>query len=210
MNEIEATASLNVPRETLERLEAFVAFLRTENEQQNLVSKTSLEEVWNRHILDSAQLVRFAPDNTGTWLDLGTGAGFPGLIVPLLTPAAVTLVESRKLRVDFLTRAAAMLGVAERTTILCSKVEKVPNARFDIISARAFAPLGRLLELTERFAAPETRWVLPKGKNAKTELEAAESLWQGEFRLEPSLTDAEAQIIVAERVRRRPRGTARR
>jgi 16S rRNA (guanine527-N7)-methyltransferase len=112
--------------------------------------------------------------------------------------------------VDFLQRAAELLGIADRTNILCSRVENVPPAHFDVISARAFAPLDRLLTLGQRFAAPETRWVLPKGRNAKTELEGAESLWQGKFRFEPSLTDAEAQIIVAEQVRRKPGGKCRR
>jgi 16S rRNA (guanine527-N7)-methyltransferase len=116
------------------------------------------------------------------------------------------MVENRRLRVDFLLRACEILGIAGRTNVLCSRIENVPADQFDVISARAFAPLDRLLALAERFAAPETRWILPKGRNAKSELEAAESLWQGEFRLEPSVTDAEAQIIVAEQVRRRPRG----
>jgi len=210
MDEEEAKEYLDVPRETLERLDAFVALLRSDSERQNLVSKASLEEVWTRHIADSAQLVQLAPEGARTWLDLGTGAGFPGLIVALLTSGKTTLVESRKLRVNFLQRAAELLGIADRTNILCSRVENVPPAHFDVISARAFAPLDRLLTLGQRFAAPETRWVLPKGRNAKTELEAAESLWQGKFRLEPSLTDAEAQIIVAEQVRRKPGGKGRR
>jgi 16S rRNA (guanine527-N7)-methyltransferase len=209
MTEEEAKAYLNVPRETLERLEAFVALLRSENGRQNLVSRTSLEDVWTRHIADSAQLIKLAPEDAGSWLDLGTGAGFPGLIVAVLTSAKVTLVESRKLRVDFLRQAAELLGIADRTSILCSRVENVPTAPFDVISARAFAPLDRLLRLGERLAASETRWILPKGRNAKTELEAAESLWQGEFRLEPSLTEADAHIIVAEQVRRKPGGKGR-
>ena len=76
----------------------------------------------------------------------------------------------------------------------------------DVISARAFAPLPKLLALAERFSTPETVWILPKGRNAKSELEAARSSWQGDFRLEPSLTDADAGIVVASRVRRKPRG----
>ncbi|MDP8914029.1 MAG: 16S rRNA (guanine(527)-N(7))-methyltransferase RsmG [Pseudomonadota bacterium] len=205
MTEEEARIALDVSRETLELLDRFVALLREENERQNLVSRSSLDQVWCRHILDSAQLVRFAHSDARTWLDLGSGPGFPGLVVALLRPHPVTLVESRKLRADFLHRASALLGVEERTTIRCARVEALPSEAFDVISARAFAPLGKLLALAERFAAPETLWVLPKGRNAKSELEAAESLWQGEFRLEPSLTDAEAQIIVARQVRRKKR-----
>jgi 16S rRNA (guanine527-N7)-methyltransferase len=210
MNEADAKAWLNVPRETLDRLEAFVELVRAENERQNLVSRTSLDQVWSRHIIDSAQLVRFAPSADAPWLDLGTGAGFPGLIAALLRSGPVTLVESRKLRGEFLVRAGNALGLGERVEIVCSKVEAMDPRQFGVISARAFAPLGRLFELGERFAAPTTRWVLPKGRNAKSELEAVESLWQGEFRLEPSVTDPDAQIIVAEQVRRRERGKRRR
>jgi 16S rRNA (guanine527-N7)-methyltransferase len=210
MNEAEARAWLDVPRETSDRLGSFIGLLAGENERQNLVSRASLEKVWSRHIVDSAQLIRFAPSPDASWLDLGTGAGFPGLIVALLHPGPVTLVESRRLRVDFLLRACEALGLGGRVDILCSKVEALQPRQFGVISARAFAPLGRLFELGERFAAPTTRWVLPKGRNAKSELEAVESLWQGEFRLEPSVTDPDAQIIVAEQVRRRERGKRRR
>jgi 16S rRNA (guanine527-N7)-methyltransferase len=209
MDEAQARALIDVPRETLERLEAFVALLRAENERQNLVSRASLEAVWSRHILDSVQLLRLAPAS-GSWIDLGTGAGFPGLVAALLREGPVTLVEARKLRIEFLMQAREILGLDERVEILCSKVEALEARPFDVISARAFAPLDRLLDLGQRFAAATTRWVLPKGKNAKSELAAAEALWQGVFRLEPSLTDPDAQIIVAEQVRRRERGKQRR
>jgi 16S rRNA (guanine527-N7)-methyltransferase len=206
MDEEEARRRLDVPRETIGRLEAFVQLLREENARQNLVSRASLDRVWERHILDSAQLVRFAPPNAATWLDLGTGAGFPGLLVPLFHSATAVLVESRRLRADFLRTAASLLGIAERTEIVCSRLEAVPERPFDVITARAFAPLPKLLALAERFSTSGTVWILPKGRNAKSELEAARSSWQGDFRLEPSLTDAEAQIVVATRVRRKPRG----
>jgi 16S rRNA (guanine527-N7)-methyltransferase len=206
MDEADARAQLDVPRETMERLDAFAALLRAENERQNLVSKASLDGLWERHILDSAQLTRFAPPNARSWLDLGTGAGFPGLMVPLFHSAETMLVESRRLRAEWLRTAASTLGIAQRVEILCAKLEAIPARPFDVISARAFAPLPRLLALAERFSTPETIWILPKGRNAKSELDAARCSWQGDFRLEPSLTDAEAQIVVATRVRRKPRG----
>jgi 16S rRNA (guanine527-N7)-methyltransferase len=206
MDEAEVAMQLDVPRETLERLKAFAQLLRCESERQNLVSKASLDSLWDRHILDSVQLVQFAPQSARTWLDLGTGAGFPGLLVPLFHPAHVVLVESRRLRAEFLRVAACTLGVEERVEILCSRLENLPAREFDVISARAFAPLPKLLALAERFSTPETLWILPKGRNAKSELEAARSSWQGDFRLEPSLTDAEAGIVVATRVRHKPRG----
>jgi len=206
MTEDEARGALDVPRGTLERLEAFTALLRSENERQNLVSRASLGQLWSRHILDSAQLLRFVPVDAGSWLDLGTGAGFPGLIVALLHPARVTMVEARRLRVDFLARAANVLGVSDKVEIVCGKAETVPAQPFEVISARAFAPLDKLLALGSRFATTETIWVLPKGRNAKTELEAARASWQGDFRLEQSLTDADAGILVATGVQRKAKG----
>jgi 16S rRNA (guanine527-N7)-methyltransferase len=199
-------ATFNVPRETVERLDRFVELLRRENEIQNLVSRSSLDEVWNRHIADSAQLLLHAPGRPDRWIDLGSGAGFPGLIVASLYPGSVTLVEQRTKRVDFLRKAASLLELPERTSIVQSRVETLESPPFDVISARAFAPLEPLLALGERFATTKTRWVLPKGKNAKSELAAAESSWQGVFRLEPSLTDADSSIVVAEGVRRRAKG----
>jgi 16S rRNA (guanine527-N7)-methyltransferase len=206
MDEEAAKAALNVPRGTMERLKAFVALLREENERQNLVSRATLEQVWARHIFDSAQLLRFAP-NVSTWLDLGSGAGFPGLVVAALRPeATTTLVESRKLRVDFLMRAAEVLGISERVQIVPARLDTMPERPFDVISARAFAPLPKLLSAAERFSTPETLWILPKGRNAKSELDAARASWQGDFHLEASLTDSDAMIIVATGVRRIVRG----
>ena len=96
------TDELGVPRETMARLDRFVAFLTSENERQNLVSRGTLEAVWVRHIVDSAQLLRFAQSPEAGWLDLGTGAGFPGLIVAALHNGPVVMVEERAKRVEFL------------------------------------------------------------------------------------------------------------
>jgi 16S rRNA (guanine527-N7)-methyltransferase len=190
----------DVPRETMARLDAFAALLRVENERQNLVSKASLDRIWLRHIADSAQLVAFAPSPAASWLDLGSGAGFPGLIVAALHPGPVTLVEERRLRADFLRRAAELLAV--RVDIVQSRLERMPPRPFEVIGARAFAPLPRLLTLATGFSTTNSVWILPKGRNAATELEALAPSWQGEFRLEPSVTDPDARIIVATGVRR--------
>jgi 16S rRNA (guanine527-N7)-methyltransferase len=194
--------TFDVPRETMARLDGFVEMLRRENSQQNLVSRSSLAALWVRHIADSAQLLRFAPFGSASWIDLGTGAGFPGLIVAALHGGPVVLVEERRLRVEFLRAASRLLGLSNVEVHGC-KAERVPRRSFDVISARAFAPLPRLLDLGTRFSTDNTRWILPKGRAAQSELEAVESSWQGGFRLEPSLTDAAAAIIVAEGVKRK-------
>jgi 16S rRNA (guanine527-N7)-methyltransferase len=209
MTEEEARAALDVSRETLGRLDAFADLLRDESARQNLVSRASLEHLWERHILDSAQLLRFAPAGATSWLDLGTGAGFPGLVVALLHPARVRLVEARRLRADFLGWAAEILGIRHKVEIVHGKAEKAardPAHPFDVISARAFAPLDKLFALGSPFSSQGTTWILPKGRQAKTELEAARASWQGDFRLEQSLTDPEAGIIVGRGVHRRAKG----
>ena len=193
----------DVPRETMDRLDAFAALIREENEHQNLVSKASLNHLWARHIADSAQLLVHVPSPSISWIDLGSGPGFPGLVIAALHSGPVTLVEERRLRVDFLHRAAAVLGVD--VEILGMKAERVPRRAFDVISARAFAPLPRLLELATGFSTAKSLWVLPKGRNAQSELDALDSSWQGAFRLEQSVTDPEARIIVATGVTRRKR-----
>ena len=199
-------ARFDVPRETMAKLDALAALVSEENQVQNLVAAATLPHIWQRHIADSAQLLLHAPA-AGSWADLGTGAGFPGLVIAALRPGTVTLIESRRLRTDFLARAAAALGID--VEILAMRVERVEKRRFDIISARAFAPLPDLLAAGLPLSSPETVWILPKGRSAKTELEALESSWQGEYRVEASLTDPEAGIIVAGRVRRERRGKKR-
>ena len=193
--------TFRVPRETMRRLDAFTDLLRDENQRQNLVSKASLDDVWLRHIADSAQLLVFAPSPTASWVDLGSGAGFPGLVVAALHKGPVMLVEERRLRADFLRRAATVLGV--EVEIAAAKAERMGPRPFEVISARAFAPLARLLELGTGFSTKNSLWVLPKGRNAAQELEALDPSWQGEYRLEPSLTDAQARIIVARGVYRK-------
>ncbi len=190
----------SVSRETMAKLDLFAELIRRANEQQNLVSATSLDQIWRRHLLDSAQLLRFVSRSDSSWVDLGSGAGLPGLVIALLHPGPVTLVEERRLRIDFLCETAQLLGV--NVEILGAKAERLEPRSFDVISARAFAPLGRLLDLASPFSTAKSLWVLPKGRNAQSELEALGSSWQGEFRLEESLTDVDARIIVAQGVRR--------
>lgn len=179
-----------------ERLDALAHLLAEENTRQNLVSAASLDEVWRRHIADSAQLLALVPRETSSpWLDLGTGAGFPGLVIAALRPeCAVLMVESRARRIEWLERARIALGL-DRAQVIGARLELVPSQPVRVISARAFAPLPRLLELSARFSTADTIWLLPKGRSAPQELQEL-SGWQHTFHVEPSLTDAEAGVIV--------------
>lgn len=195
----------DVSRETWAKLERYAANLIAGNDAQNLISATSVDDIWRRHIIDSLQLTRFAPSH-GNWLDLGSGPGLPGLVTAAATETCTTLVESRTKRVEFLRSQVIALGL-KRITIHGGRLETLPSRQFATISARAFAPLTRLLPLAARFSDPETVWIMPKGRSAAEELASVRDAWQGDFRIEPSLTDPAGGIIVASNIR--PRTKAR-
>ncbi len=196
---------IDVSRETQGLLDRYVALLLDENERQNLIGQSTVDEVWERHIADSAQLIRFAPRPDSSWLDIGSGAGLPGIVIAIMTKGPVTLVEPRKLRANFLQRVADTVGLGDRITVHAAKVERIAG-RFDVITARAVAPLEALLRISQHLSTDKTIWVLPKGKSAQSELDEVRRTWQGGFRLEPSVTSGEAAILVAAGVRRKGRG----
>lgn len=187
------------------RLERLAAMLITENDRQNLVSSASLIDVWQRHIADSAQLLNFVPRETcSPWLDLGTGAGFPGLVIAALRPeCTVIMVESRTLRSDWLERASTELAL-HNAVIARVPVERVETQPMGVISARAFAQLGRLLKLSARFSTDDTVWLLPKGRSARQELQSLHG-WNHLFHVEQSLTDKDAGIITGRLLGRKGR-----
>ncbi|MES2300677.1 MAG: 16S rRNA (guanine(527)-N(7))-methyltransferase RsmG [Pseudomonadota bacterium] len=179
------------------RLTGLVDLLLEENERQNLVARGTLPHVWVRHIVDSAQLLHVSRETLpdGGWLDLGTGAGFPGLVIAAIQPnRPVTLVDSRRLRTEWLQRAADAMGLTNVNVVL-SRVEDLPSAQYAVISARAFAPLDKLVTLSARFSTPDTVWLLPKGAGAQHELDMLSESWRHLFHVEQSLTDPSAGII---------------
>jgi 16S rRNA (guanine527-N7)-methyltransferase len=181
----------------LDRLDRFVKLLREENAHQNLIAGTTLPEIWRRHIADSAQLLGYVTSATpGPWLDLGTGAGFPGLIVAALRPDwDVSLVESRKRRAGWLERMLNELGL-HACRVLGKQLELAESFPAGIISARAFAPLAQLLHVSARFSTERTLWLLPKGRSAAQELAALPESMRKMFHVEHSCTDPDAGIIV--------------
>lgn len=189
---------LSVSRETMEMLDAFVQYLRREAASQNLISASTLDHIWTRHIVDSAQLLPYAKaaPSDGKWLDLGSGAGFPGLIVALLSDFDVTLVESRARRIEYLQRAVDLFDLNDRVRVAGMPLERLETAPYSVISARAFAPLPKLFDLAARFSTNNTLWLLPKGRNAASEWSEMKKVWNGVFRVEESVTDSEAGILV--------------
>lgn len=178
------------------KLEHLSEILKAENKRQNLIAAATVPHMWQRHLADSAQLLVHVPRGTsGLWMDLGSGAGFPGLVVGILCPELkLQLVESRSRRVEWLKTACSALALPNVTVVGC-RLEKVATMPARVISARAFAPLPTLLELSARFSTASTTWVLPKGRSAAQEVQELRG-WTHTFHVEQSLTDAEAGIIV--------------
>jgi 16S rRNA (guanine527-N7)-methyltransferase len=196
-DQLAAVSGRDVSRETMTRLAAYVDLLKDAAARQNLVAPSTLETVWERHILDSAQLLRFATAS-GTWADIGSGAGLPGIVIAILSSDPITLIEPRRLRADFLVQTAQALGLSN-VSVDCAKVERV-QGRFDVITARAVAQLDRLLAMAHHLATSSTLWVLPKGKSAQSELAQAQLNWHCDASVEQSCTDPGSEILVLTRV----------
>lgn len=181
----------------IDRLDQLVALLRSENERQNLVSASSLDQVWVRHLADSAQLLVVSRETPrGPWLDLGSGAGFPGLVVAVCRPdLQVVLVESRTKRAEWLNRTSEALGL-HNVRVETKRLETLASFGAATISARAFAPLPRLIALSARFSTSETLWLLPKGQNGRQELQILPQPLQSMFHVEQSLTDPRSVVLV--------------
>lgn len=189
--------------QAMERLDHLAAALIAENREQNLISKPSEAQIWQRHIADSVQLLSFVPRETWqngseeAWLDLGTGAGFPGLVIAAIAPdLPVYLVESRRRRVEWLKRMATAMSLPKCVT-LGQRLEVVEPFSASVISARAFAPLPKLLKLSAAFSTSSTRFLLPKGRSAAQELMKLPKSSRKLFHVEQSLTDPDAGIIVS-------------
>lgn len=204
MTELEARlwvrANFGVSRET--RLDRFVAMLLNESGRQNLISASSADAIWHRHIVDSAQLLAIADHLAGPWIDIGTGAGFPGLVIALLSDRDVTLIEPRRRRAEFLNHVCQALDLGARVKVVQSRSEQFTGMGA-VISARAVASLPDLLASAVHLSTTKTLWLLPKGTRAMEEVAAVRATWHGVFHVKHSITDPNSLIITAEGVARR-------
>lgn len=198
-------AQFTVSRGTWDRLERYVAALTAEMEHQNLIAESTRPHIWARHIVDSAQLLKWAEEaREGSWVDLGSGAGLPGIVAAILSVRPLIMIESRRKRVEFLQSVIDDLGLTH-ARVFGGRVENVPAMSAAVISARAYAPLPKLFQSAVHLSTEKTLWVLPKGRNAENELEAVQPAWQGVFHVERSITDAESAIIIARAVKAKAR-----
>jgi 16S rRNA (guanine527-N7)-methyltransferase len=203
-----ALALTPVSRETLDRLDRFVAELLSWRQRMNLIAPSTVPILWTRHVADSLQLLALAP-HAKTWADLGSGAGFPGLVLACaladMPGATVHLVESTGKKAAFLREAAAVTGVP--AIIHAVRIVDFVNNQtggIEVVTARALAPLPKLLSATYPLLKNGTVGLFPKGQDVEAELTAATKCWNIQSSLEPSLTDPRARIVRITGIRRNP------
>jgi len=195
-----------VSRETWARLDAFVALLLERQQRMNLVGASTIPQLWTRHVADSLQLLRLAPE-ARVWCDLGSGAGFPGLVIACALAGEkgvqVHLVESIAKKANFLRDAAQALGLP--AIVHNQRIEDFTRANriaFDVVTARALAPLDRLLTLANPLLKTGAVALFPKGQDVGAELTLASKSWKIDAELVPSNTDPHGRIMLVRHVKR--------
>ena len=189
---------LNVSRETFHRLERYVALIEKWTAKINLVSKSSVSDIWTRHILDSVEVYRAGPNQFGRWLDLGSGGGLPGIVVAIMAAENddqqnVCLVESDSRKAAFLRAAIREAGVAG--TVICERIEVLPPQNADAVSARALAELGTLLGYADRHLAKGGIALFAKGMSWEKELAMARNDWSFSYEALKSNTEEGSVIL---------------
>ncbi len=179
--------------EQFERLEAFVGRVIEENSRQNLISPASIPAIWTRHVVDSLQL-RDLGGAGGRWLDIGTGGGFPGMVLAIAGCRPMLLVEPRRKRAEFLQDGVAWLGLSD-VSVAASKVEQIEWVA-DVITARAVASVEKLLLAAAHCATTKTRWLLPRGTVDAATLPSLSARHQLVFHVEQSLTHSDSAILI--------------
>jgi 16S rRNA (guanine527-N7)-methyltransferase len=195
---------LSVSRETIERLKIYESVLKKWNSKINLISRHSVPDIWNRHIIDSVQVFRCVP-TPDHWVDLGSGGGLPGLIVGIMASVEnpdtrVTLIESDQRKAAFLRTAARECGA--NIEVISKRIESCSPQQSGVLSARALADLSKLLEFSEQHLDPNGIAVFPKGANWKKEVDNAQQRWRFDFEAITSLTEPDAVLLRIEGVAR--------
>ena len=198
-------AGENVSRETFERLRVYAQLLVNWNPSAGLVGEATLNQLWVRHFLDSAQLLRFRPKRPSCWLDLGTGGGFPGMVLAIIAAERApecrfTLVESNQRKCQFLGSVVRKTGVEVK--IKPFRAEELEPEEADVVTARALAPMKRLLALAYRHLGNDGFGLFPKGRNVQEEIAEARKEWRFNLQMHPSVSDTSGSVLVVKGLQR--------
>lgn len=200
-----AVGGQNVSRETYAELQAFMELVQKWTLRINLISKSSVPYIWDRHIVDSVQLYHLAPEHFWRWIDIGSGGGFPGIVMAILGKAAqpnatFTLIESDQRKATFLRTAARELSLP--VTVIADRIENVAPQEADVVSARALTALSTLLPLIARHMNPDGIALLHKGQRYQAEIAEARQSWSFDLEEHPSMTDPDARLLTVKRIHR--------
>lgn len=187
---------IDVSRETFERLECYERLLLKWQRAINLVSRRSLEDVWVRHFLDSAQIFHLIPRTSSSLLDIGSGAGFPGLVLAILGVRNVHLVESDQRKCAFLREVSR--ETSTNVTIWNTRIEEIATQYYDVVTARGCAPLDVLLKYARPYLGPDSVAIFPKGRSVQEELTTAKKRWIMRYTLVPSVSDSAGMLVKLE------------
>ena len=196
---------LNVSRETIDRLNKLESIVLKWNPKINLIAKSTIDSIWVRHICDSAQLFQYAPPNVSSWLDIGSGGGFPGIVMAAMSvgfgqKTEFTFVESDQRKAAFLRAAVRELDL--KVTILAERIEEISPQKAEVITARALKSVVELLPMLERHLAPDGIAILPKGRTFADEIFVARQDWQFNMSEQISITDVDACILIVKDITR--------
>lgn len=191
LNQIKNFHHLN--DQEIKALEDFVLLLLQENQKFNFIGKSTIDDIWNRHILDSAQLLQFIENKNIKFADLGSGAGFPGVVLSILGAGEIHLIEKSFRKCEFLRKAKTISK--NRVFVHQAKLEEMTAIEFDCIVSRALAPLDKLLILSKKFLKKDGYCLFLKGKNLTKELELAKKLFNFKYEIHSSLTSSDSGII---------------
>ena len=184
----------NITKEEIDNLEKFIESLLDYNQRLNLIGASTIEDIWCRHILDSAQLLQFIPDQNIAIADLGTGAGFPGIILSILGIKNITLIEKSPKKCQFLRKVSEISP--NNITILENNISEIKNLKFNLITSRAFAPLDKLINISKNLLTQNGSYLLLKGKSLENEIKKAQTIIKNhKYKIFPSKTSSEGKII---------------
>ena len=192
------TSQLNVSRETLDIFSVYGETLAKWQSKINLISGKTIDNVWRRHFLDCAQLHNLLPSGTKNILDIGSGAGFPGLVLAVMGVKNVTLVEADSKKCLFLSEVVRLTG--RHANIVNCRIEEFDGGHFDVITARALAPMDKLLPYINPHFGPKTKGIFLKGQQVDRELTKAKKQWKLKYKTVPSITSDGGSIIIVEKI----------
>ena len=200
-SKIQTTNLYALDKNQLELIEKFIKEITEFNKHTNIVGKSTLNDFWRRHVLDSLQICRHIKSKKKSILDMGTGAGIPGIFLSIAGYSNVSLIDSNSKKIKFIQNVICKLNINAKTYL--SRIENLRNTKFDFLISRALAKLSKLLFYSHDFTKKETVLIFLKGKTVKQEIEEAKTDWDFYYKTHKSLSDERGKVLIIKNLRKR-------